>query len=91
MSDNIVVKLATPCPAMSQAGIDDPESYEGIHFCTGQCPYPTCIIVKERTRTTLLKAEVYRLVHQGLSPREIAKQLDVHLRTVQRHLKRGRS
>lgn len=30
------------CSAMEKSGITNPNSKEGIKFCTERCPYPEC-------------------------------------------------
>jgi len=79
------------CPAMRRAGIKDPESKEGIDFCTNQCPYDRCIVFEEsplspRKQKSIRVAETRRLLNEGYDIGEIANKLGVNLRTVRSYL-----
>ena len=79
------------CPAMIEAGIDDPNSQNGIEFCL-HCPYPRCIAFEDgRSRATLRRekkaAKAKDMLVKGFSNEEIAQALKVGLRTVIRYLR----
>jgi len=67
------------CPAMSEAGIKDPDSTEGIVFCAGdrntesKCPYPYCIAFEVKALTSAIKRQLARDLHNhGVSIKDIA-------------------
>ena len=79
-----------PCQAMLDAGITDPESYEGKHFCTEHCPYPVCVFdTKERVqrKKKSQKVNIARLHKKGRTVKEIAEILNLSLGTVYKYLK----
>ena len=77
------------CPAMEKAGIKDPESQEGIDFCINDCPFPDCLItggsshIKKAERDERIK----QMFYNGIKVKEIAQEIGVNERTVQRALK----
>jgi len=77
---------------MIDAGIDNPESQQGIDFCTEQCPYDECLLFaggKEHSpNVELMEIRARSMKSQGMSIVEIAKSLGVTRRTVYRYLKR---
>lgn len=87
------------CKAMLDAGIEDPESAEGIVFCTGnretesRCPYPVCVVFEHRGGSWLAADErkriAWELYDHGVSKEDIALILGKHFRTVQRYLRRS--
>lgn len=80
------------CPAMREAGIDDPESEKGIDFCVRKCPYQDgCIVMEVNPRTTLKnkrREEARDLDSDGLTVKEIAVTLRLSPKTIQGYLKR---
>ena len=83
------------CPAMIDAGIDDPESEEGKTFCTESCPYERCIVFEHlaeenpaNVRKKIRAAEAKRLEKLGKLNEEIASILRVSVRTVERYLEK---
>lgn len=71
------------CLAMCRAGISDPESQEGIDFCTSECPYPTaCIVMEHPQRARLRLEKIKQLQAQGLDRKTIALQLHISERSV---------
>jgi len=69
---------------MIEAGITNPESLEGIRFCTNKCPYDHCVIaepkVSSRKVRALLQKRAARLLYsQGMSVQEIADKLEISL------------
>ena len=83
------------CEAMRIAGVDDPESQEGIDFCVNQCPYnDDCIamtpVVEGMYVTTVLRANTAKeLMRRGMSHEDIAKTMGVTTKTVYRLLEIG--
>jgi len=78
------------CPAMEEAGITNPESREGIDFCTDSCPYSKCIVVEgglDEVYREERKRQMRNLLEQKLPMNEVARRLGVSTRTVQRVLK----
>jgi DNA-binding NarL/FixJ family response regulator len=80
------------CPAMIQAGIDDPTSPEGAQFCTGECPYPYCVVFDSpppREQLAQWRSSIAKdLKARGVSTKDIALIFGKDTRTVQRYLKR---
>lgn len=79
------------CPAMVEAGIDDPESQEGKDFCTKKCPYDKCVVYEVGRGAATLRmderiARAREMDSEGYSIEDIAKELKVHTRTVRRYL-----
>lgn len=77
------------CPAMLEAGVLDPNSQEGIDFCTDKCPYDKCIVFETtlNTRRCQLRAiEARALLAGGMSIKDISRRLRVSVRTVRRYL-----
>jgi hypothetical protein len=89
------------CQAMIDAGITDPESREGIQFCTGakdeesRCPYDSCIIAgdgraltsERAVRKSVLAKELF---YKGVSRVDIALMMDTDIKTIGRYLRRHR-
>lgn len=76
------------CPAMIEAGIDDPDSYSGIQFCL-DCPYPDCIAFSGGSEIIKLREEeAKRLVENGYSISQIARELRLSRNTVKKYLRR---
>ena len=89
------------CKAMLDAGITDPESYEGILFCAGsrdnsivsRCPYDYCVVVEhqETARQLAVKEKVKlakSLRKHGVSLDDIALILGRSMQTVRGYLKK---
>lgn len=77
------------CPAMKEAGITDPDSYEGIQFCTKHCPYPDCIAFSGGADIIKMREdEAKRLKTNGYSIARIAKELRISRSTVENYLRR---
>jgi len=80
------------CPALKKAKITDPDSQEGIDFCTEKCPYPDCIAVTGTTLSQIRQAEekhrAKQLQKKGMSNQEIARRIGKSARTVDRYLKK---
>ena len=88
------------CPAMVAAGIEDPDSSEGMLFCAGsrddkvksQCPYDFCVVFEDETSTkqkASMRARVAReLKKHQVTVEDIALILHTHTRTVLRYLKK---
>ena len=82
------------CPAMIEAGIKDPDSQEGIDFCVNECPYDKCIVFElgrstSKLRRKLRAALAKEMQTQGYTAVEIASEVRVSVRTVQRYLEGG--
>ena len=89
------------CPAMTDAGIEDPESKEGILFCAGnkttesKCPYSVCVVF-ERDDIAAGRADAYadrvvfakRLHNHGVSVIDIALILRKKLNTVKGYIRK---
>ena len=88
------------CKAMLDAGIEDPNSPEGILFCAGsrdgtipsQCPYDYCVVLEHEAtvrqlNSNKLTAFIKDLKAHGISSYDIALITDRSLRTVERHLR----
>lgn len=90
------------CQAMIDAGIEDPNSAEGILFCTGdrlsggvesQCPYPYCVVFEHSSQAAKLKAKARKefainLHKYGISEKDIALILHLGLATIRRYLRK---
>ena len=82
------------CEAMIAAGIEDPDSLEGKHFCTENCPYPDGCVVYEykpgkspaAERKVARVARAKEMRGSGVDIAVIALELGVSLRTVERYL-----
>ena len=76
---------------MKKTNITDPNSQEGIDFCTQQCPYKECVVMEGNTLTwiklTKEKSKARRLQKMGENKQEIAIILGKGIRTVERYLK----
>ena len=87
-------KIYNRCPAMIDAGIEDPDSKAGIEFCLA-CPYPKCVVFETtrseqfRRNPKIPRSKELRL--KGLSLRQIAAELGVDPRTVLRYLEKCKS
>jgi len=63
MTDEVVPIAKRRCKAMIDAGIEDPESAEGILFCSGsrddrtksRCPYSYCVVFEHQETAPQLK------------------------------------
>ena len=88
------------CPAMKAAGIDNPDSAEGIRFCAGDkdtessCPYPKCIVF-EYSGSELMRMETDKRIRiakeykkYGVSTKDIALIMGLSNHTVRSYLKR---
>ena len=90
------------CKALADAGIKEPETQEGIDFCTTKCPYPACIASArslkqieegfEEKPKRIVKAEkrsdkIIRLYKEGLTKNEIAEAVGAEKSTVLRHIR----
>jgi len=89
----MTAKDEKPCPAMRKAGIVNPESQEGIEFCTSSCPYEYCIMVENRGKNKVQvqmaqyrKKRAIRMRANGKTVEEIAHILGKTVRTVERYL-----
>lgn len=89
------------CQAMIDAGIEDPDSREGILFCAGssndkiksQCPYTYCVVFEFEQQAKVTKTGeriefVKGLREYKVSVKDIALIMRVDTRTVLRWLKR---
>jgi len=77
------------CPAMIEAGIVDPDSYDGIQFCINDCPYPDCIAFSGDLEIQKIReTEAKRLRTHGYTVNRIAKTLEIARSTVERYLSR---
>lgn len=79
------------CKPMAKTGITDPDSPEGIEYCTERCPYPDgCVVANERvgkSKKDLEIAKAKRLRTKGRTFDEIAAILKRSSMTVRRYLK----
>ena len=80
------------CAAMITAGIYDPNSKDGIDFCTNFCPYECCVVMEQSETAAQLrrrqKADFARKLRaRRVSVNDIALILGVNLRTVFKWLK----
>lgn len=90
----VVAPHKRKCPAMVEAGIEDPDGQAGKDFCTRQCPYPNGCIAFESTRLNSLAsrrmrqraADARKLQKAGWPIEEIAHTLGVSKRTAQGYL-----
>ena len=98
--DKYISPAKRRCKAMIDAGIEDPESSDGIRFCAGsrdgefksQCPYNYCVVVEYgRTSKQLAVDEeaafVKDLQVHKVSLDDIALIIGKSLKTVRRRLK----
>ncbi len=81
------------CEAMMEAGIENPESRDGIDFCLN-CPYPRCVVFEAGARPNTIKRlrnqELARKMKaSGLKTKDIAEQLNKCVRTIERYLTDG--
>ena len=82
------------CLEMEREGITDPGSQEGIACCLG-CELTKCELESGDRRKLpggiiyIRIQQVKQLFQYGLNIEEIAKQLGISVRTVQRYLKDG--
>ena len=79
---------------MIDAGIEDPNSQEGIDFCVNKCPYDVCIAFELGRGTSKLRRElrvavVKEMQSRGVSVGYIASRIGVSVRTVRRYLEGG--
>ena len=79
------------CKPMVEAGITDPDSPEGIEYCTERCPYPDgCVVANERvgkSKKELEIAKARKLHEDGMSLEEIAAMTKRCSMTIRRYLK----
>ena len=75
------------CPAMRKAGIKDPQSQEGIDFCVNDCPFPDCLVTGGYSKKHERDERIRQMFYNGMKVKEIAQNIGVHERTVQRALK----
>ncbi len=80
------------CKAMVSAGINDPVSYDGIHFCTDDCPYDFCVVLESHEPGVIpqfsRKAEHARkLKALGAPTSEIATILGVRTNTIRKYFR----
>ena len=76
---------------MIEAGIEDPDSQEGIDFCVNECPYDKCIVFElgrstSKLRRKLRAALAKEMQTQGYTAGEIALKIGVLVRTIKRYL-----
>lgn len=79
------------CPAMTEAGVEDPESEDGIRFCTDKCPYPFCVVFESSSvkEAATRRADFAKRLHRhGVSIKDIALILNQKRTTIQGYLKR---
>lgn len=79
------------CLAMKAAGIGNPESQEGIDFCTKRCPYPNKCVAMETKRglgeiAEWRAATAKEMFANGVDIKDIATNLGVSARSVYRYL-----
>jgi len=78
------------CQAMVNAGIENPESQEGIDFCVNSCPYDYCVVfenISGYSATRLRNVKVSKALRKlGVSKEDIAKKLGRTVRTIERYL-----
>ena len=76
---------------MAKAGVYDPESKEGIEFCTQYCPYPYCIVFEsklpKKDAAQLLRKVAKDLHAQGIGTKDIAVILGKSYHTIRGYLK----
>ena len=75
---------------MKRAGITDPDSPQGIGFCTENCPYPYgCIMANEKagTKKNFRIDKAKDLHKKGMSFEEIAVVLQKSSMTIRRYIK----
>lgn len=78
------------CDAMRDAGIKDPQSKEGIDFCTSQCPYEDrCVVMESKgsLRKVSRRERAAKLIKEGRNDREISSELNLSTRTIGRYRK----
>lgn len=89
------------CKAMVDAGVEDPESAEGILFCAGsrdgtvesRCPYSYCVVFEHEEPVATMKAyerkELAKKLHNhNVSVYDIALILRVSEHSVMRYLRK---
>jgi len=78
------------CKAMIDADIIDPDSHEGIVFCTDECPYSYCVVFEtEKIMSSVPRRQLAKeLYAAGIARYDIALIIGVTLRTVERYLKK---
>ena len=78
------------CQAMIDAGIENPESKEGIDFCVEQCPYEAgCVLfdkAKLPTKTEIKRNFAKRLHAHGVSDTDIRLIIHCSGRTLKGYL-----
>ncbi len=85
-----------PCEAMEKKGITNPNSQEGIDFCTDCCPYDKCIVMESDNRkfdkiVRLSKKErAIDMRKRGCTIRYISKQLGISICTTYKYLRDDR-
>jgi len=79
------------CEAMQKNNITDPESQQGIDFCTEHCPYTFCVLAeREKLQELVHKDRISKsleLHNKGVSVVDIALIFDVKKETVQRWIR----
>jgi hypothetical protein len=73
---------------MIDAGIDNPESQEGIDFCL-ECPYPECVVGKGSGYEKRIRrqSKAVSMLKSGISTSDIASSLGISVRQVERYTK----
>ena len=76
------------CPAMIEAGIENPDSQEGIDFCL-DCPYPDCIAFSGDGKIQSVRWLVAKKLHnEGHNIEQIAELLNIKEQTAKQYISR---
>lgn len=77
------------CRAMIDAGIANPNSQEGIGFCTESCPFDKCELFEggESIKVQLRMREARLMQSQGMTKKKIAEYFKVAVSTIERDLR----
>lgn len=80
------------CEAMTEDGVSDPESQEGIDFCVFSCPYDHCVIAEPIVSSWAIKIQerkaiIGKLNKEGYSTKEISQLLEISESIVKRNLR----
>jgi transposase-like protein len=75
------------CEAMRKVDVTDPESQDGINFCTDHCPYNFCVLAEKEILQELVHKDritkSLELHNKGVSIQDIALIFGVKKETIQ--------